>query len=270
MDLQPRRRSRRPAVFRAGPPDGGNGQSSHARCTPPTDTRNTPMKLFVSPRAPSPRRVLMFLVEKNISGIDLVDVDLNAQEHKQAELSEQKPAGPCARAGAGRRPRADRNPRHLHLPGGPVPRAQPDGRRRQRARLHRNGRPAHRVVFPGCPLPTASATPTPGLAPLEQPQFPDYGQSQGAKLRETARWLDGELQRQPWVAGDRFTIADITAFCALEFARLMRFKPGRRGLCRAAGLARPGGAAAERQGLTRDRARDRWASVLHAGHTGWL
>jgi glutathione S-transferase len=40
------------------------------------------MKLYVSPGAPSPRRVLMFLVEKNITGIDLVNVDLNAQEHK--------------------------------------------------------------------------------------------------------------------------------------------------------------------------------------------
>jgi glutathione S-transferase len=31
------------------------------------------------------------------------------------------------------------------------------------------------------------------------------------------------------VAGERFTIADITAFCALEFAKLMRFHPGQQG-----------------------------------------
>ena len=41
------------------------------------------MKLYVSPRAPSPRRVLMFLVEKGITGIDLVHIDLNAHEHKR-------------------------------------------------------------------------------------------------------------------------------------------------------------------------------------------
>ena len=69
----------------------------------------------------------------------------------------------------------------------------------------------------------------PGLAPLEQPQFPEFGRSQGEKLRETAAWLDSELQRQPWIAGERFTIADITAFCALEFARLMRFQAGEAG-----------------------------------------
>ncbi len=71
----------------------------------------------------------------------------------------------------------------------------------------------------------------PGLAALEQPQFADFGRSQGEKVREVARWLDGELAHQPFVAGERFTIADITAFCALEFARgLMKFVPGKEGL----------------------------------------
>jgi glutathione S-transferase len=50
-------------------------------------------------------------------------------------------------------------------------------------------------------------------------------------MRETARWLDGELARQPYIAGQRFTIADITAWCALEFGRgLMKFRPGAEGL----------------------------------------
>ena len=71
----------------------------------------------------------------------------------------------------------------------------------------------------------------PGLAPLEQPQFEDFGRSQGEKVREVARWLDQELARLPFVAGERFTIADITAFCAIEFARgLMKFRPGHEGL----------------------------------------
>ena len=70
----------------------------------------------------------------------------------------------------------------------------------------------------------------PGLAALEQPQFPDFGRSQGEKVRETARWFDAWLQQHPWMAGERFTIADITAFCAVEFARLMKFVPGEEGL----------------------------------------
>jgi glutathione S-transferase len=71
----------------------------------------------------------------------------------------------------------------------------------------------------------------PGLAPLEQPQFADFGRSQGEKVREVARWLDGELASRPFVAGERFTIADITAFCAIEFARgLMKFRAGAEGM----------------------------------------
>ena len=70
----------------------------------------------------------------------------------------------------------------------------------------------------------------PGLASLEQPQFPDFGHSQAQKAREVASWFDQLLARQPWVAGDRFTIADITAFCAIEFAKLMKFNPGKEGM----------------------------------------
>ena len=54
---------------------------------------------------------------------------------------------------------------------------------------------------------------------------------QADKVREVARWFDQSLQAQPWIAGERFTIADITAFCALEFARgLMKFVPGEEGM----------------------------------------
>ncbi len=50
-------------------------------------------------------------------------------------------------------------------------------------------------------------------------------------MRDAARWLDGELANHRYVAGQRFTVADITAFCALEFARgLMKFRPGEEGM----------------------------------------
>jgi glutathione S-transferase len=71
----------------------------------------------------------------------------------------------------------------------------------------------------------------PGLAALEKPQFPEFGRSQAEKVRDVARGFDQRLQTQPWIAGERFTIADITAFCALEFARgLMKFVPGDEGM----------------------------------------
>ena len=69
----------------------------------------------------------------------------------------------------------------------------------------------------------------PGLAPLEQPQFTDFGTSQGEKLLEYAAAFDRILATRPWLAGDRFTIADITGFCGIEFAKLIKFRPAEAG-----------------------------------------
>jgi glutathione S-transferase len=70
----------------------------------------------------------------------------------------------------------------------------------------------------------------PGLAPLEQPQFPDFGTSQGQKVLEYAAAFDRVLASRPWFAGDRFTIADITAYCGIEFGKLVKFRPADAGL----------------------------------------
>ena len=49
------------------------------------------MKLYTAPRAPNPRRVTMFMAEKGITGIALVPVDLNAQEHKAQAFRTKSP-----------------------------------------------------------------------------------------------------------------------------------------------------------------------------------
>ena len=71
----------------------------------------------------------------------------------------------------------------------------------------------------------------PGLAVLEGRQFADFGQAQGARVLEVARWYDAHLGTHEFVAAQRFTIADITLLCALDFAKgLMKFKPAEQGL----------------------------------------
>jgi glutathione S-transferase len=190
------------------------------------------MKLYVSPRAPNPRRVQMFLVEKGIdpaaAGIELVNVDLNAQEHKSAAFRAKSPMAriPALEFDDGRVLTETRAIctyiEGLH----PEPNLMGvDATERAFIEM------ADRRIEWYFLLPIANCVrhTHPGLAPLEQPQFPDFGRSQGEKLRETAAWLDTELQRQPWIAGERFTIADITAFCAIEFAKLMRFNAGEQG-----------------------------------------
>jgi glutathione S-transferase len=37
-------------------------------------------------------------------------------------------------------------------------------------------------------------------------------------------WLDGVLAERPFIAGERYTIADITALCAVDFGRVSKIK----------------------------------------------
>jgi glutathione S-transferase len=186
------------------------------------------MKLYVSPRAPSPRRVLMFLVEKDINGLELVNVDLNAQEHKSEQYRAKSPLArvPALELDDGR-VLTETRAICTYLEGRhPQPNLM-GADATERAFIEMADRRVEWHVL--LPIANCVRHTHPGLAPLEQPQFPEFGRSQGEKLRESAAWLDGELQRQPWVAGERFTIADITAFCALEFAKLIRFHAGQQG-----------------------------------------
>lgn len=187
------------------------------------------MKLYMSPRAPNPRRVLMFLAEKNITGLELIPIDLNALEHKSADYRAKSPLArvPALELDDGR-VLTETRAICTYLEG-EVPEPNLMGRNsEERAFVEMADRRVEWSLM--LPLANAIRHTHPGLAVLEQPQFPDFGQSQLGKAREVAAWLDAELQRQPWVAGDRFSIADITAFCALEFARLLRFRPADAGL----------------------------------------
>ncbi len=188
------------------------------------------MKLFVSPRAPSPRRVTVFMAEKGITDITLETVEIGAGQHQSAAYRAKSPLAkvPVLELDDGR-VLGETRAICTYLEGRyPEPNLMGrDAEERafiemadRRIELYFLGHIAHWIRHTH-----------PGLAPLEQPQFADFGRSQGEKLRTVAAWLDGELAHQPWIAGERFTIADITAFCAIEFARgLMKYRPGEEGL----------------------------------------
>lgn len=187
------------------------------------------MKLYVAPRAPNPRRVTMFMVEKNITSIDLVNIDLNTLEHKGETYRALSPLAkvPALALDDGR-VLTETRAICTYLEGlYPEPNLMGEGFE-ERAFIEM----ADRLVEWNLLLGIANSVrhTHPGLAVLEQPQFADFGQSQGQKVVVVAQWFDELLQRQPWLAGDRFTIADITAFCALEFAKLMKFNAGQHGL----------------------------------------
>lgn len=213
------------------------------------------MKLFVAPRAPNPRRVLMFIAEKGLvvaptpaasppqggeagsgrpgtglAAIELVNVDLNAGEHRAEAFRARSPLAkvPALELDDGRVLGESRA--ICTWIEGIAPEPNLMGRDfDERAFIEMADRRVELYLMFGFAL--AIRHTHPGLAPLEQPQFPEFGRSQGEKVRGVARWLDAELARHPFVAGARFTIADITAFCAIEFARgLLKFRPADEGM----------------------------------------
>jgi glutathione S-transferase len=188
------------------------------------------MKLYVAPRAPNPRRVTLFMAEKGIQGIELVNVDLGAKEHFAEAYRAKSPLSkvPTLELGDGRF-LSESRAICTYLEGlFPQPNLMGEGFE-ERAFIERADRQAELYFF-GAVAHCIRHT-HPGLAPLEGRQFADYGSSQGDKVRALARWFDSELSRQPYVAGARFTIADITLLCALDFAKgLMKYKPADDGL----------------------------------------
>lgn len=188
------------------------------------------MKLYISGHAPNPRRVIMFMLEKGIAGIETEMVDILAGEQRSERFLAKNPLGrvPALEFDDGR-VLSETRAICTWLEGRyPEPNLMGvDFEERAFIEMADRRMELHLMLETALCVRHSH----PGLATLEQPQFPEFGAAQGQKMRATARWLDGELGRQPYVAGDRFTIADITAFCAIEFARgLLRFRPGQEGM----------------------------------------
>jgi glutathione S-transferase len=187
------------------------------------------MKLYTSTFAPNPRRVAMFISEKGVTGIENVMLDLAANEHKSAAYLAKNPLAkvPALELDDGRI-LCETRAICSYLEGlHPAPNLMGEGFE-ERAFIEMADRRMEMHLL--LQIANCVRHTHPGLAALEQPQFADFGKSQGEKMRDAVRWLDGVLATQPFVAGERFTIADITAFCGLEFARgLMKFKAGAEG-----------------------------------------
>ena len=189
------------------------------------------MKLFSAHRAPNPRRVLMFMAEKGIGGIagiagmEVVNIDLNAGDHRSADFLRKNPLAtvPALQLDDGR-VLSESRAICSYLEGlYPAPNLLGVDAT-ERAFIEMADRRAELSLF--LPIAQSIRHSHPGLAALEQPQFADYGKAQASKVLRNAQVFDQLLQQQEWMAGPRFSIADITAFCALEFARgLMKFSP---------------------------------------------
>ena len=187
------------------------------------------MKLHTSLRAPNPRRVDMFLTEKGITGIEREVYDLNAGEHRSAKFTAMNPIArvPVLELDDGRFLAESRAICSYLESLYPEPNLMGVDAE-ERAFIEMADRQVELTLLAAVANHVRHSHP--GLLPLENPQFADYAAEQGKRMVAAAALFDQLLAKRPWMAGDRYTIADITAFCGLEFARLVKFRPADAGL----------------------------------------
>ncbi|HEY0989619.1 MAG TPA: glutathione S-transferase family protein [Kofleriaceae bacterium] len=182
------------------------------------------MLLYHDPSALNPRRVRIFLAEKGVA-YDTIEVSIAAAEHQKPEFRKKNPLAllPVLELADGRVLRESmaicRYVEELH----PEPNlfgADPW----ERAQIEQWNRHAELELL----LPIAQVfRNTHAFWAGRIKQAPEYGEI----LRETVLsrfdWIERELAQRPYLAGPRFTVADITALCAIDFGRIskLRIKP---------------------------------------------
>lgn len=203
------------------------------------------MKLYDGGRAPNPRRTRIFLAEKGIK-LPLEQVDLGALQQKSPAYSA---INPMRRVPA------------LVLDDGTVitesiaicryfEALHPDpplfGRGAMEiARIEMwNRRVELHFLFP---VSHVFRNSHPAMKEMEVPQVPAWAEANKPRIVEFMNLLDAELKNRPFIAGDAFSVADITGLVTVDFMKPAKLAvPGELGNLKrwhAAVSARPSAAA---------------------------
>lgn len=180
------------------------------------------MKLYDGGRAPNPRRVRIFLAEKGIE-VPLVPVDMGAMEHRDGRLKQLNPLQrlPVLELDDGTvltesvaicRYFEGLHPAPALFGTGVLGQAQVEMWQR-------------RVEF-GLYTPVSAAFRHlhPAMREWEVPQVPEWGEANKPKALEFLQFLDRELASRPFIAGENYTIADITGLVAVQFMKPARIE----------------------------------------------
>lgn len=183
------------------------------------------MKLYVAQYAPNPRRVTMFLAEKGIAHIETVQLDLPKGEHRGGDFRAKSPLAqvPTLELDDGRTLTESRAICTYLEALYPEPNLL-GADAFERASIEMWDRRAE-LMF-AMPLMLWVRHGSPLLAAVEKNQNAEVAVYYQVQAMRMAKWLDGELSDRPWIAGARFTNADITAACGVDFAKMMRWRPG--------------------------------------------
>ena len=180
------------------------------------------MKLFDGGLAPNPRRVRIYLAEKDIE-VPLVPIDMTALEHKSDQVSSRNPLQrlPVLELDDGtiisETIAICRYFEELH-PEPPL--MGTDALDKAIVEMWSRRMELHLLM----PVAHAFRHLHPAMKEWEVPQVPEWGEANKPRVIETLNWLDGELADREFIAGERYTIADITAMISIDFMKPARIK----------------------------------------------
>ena len=178
------------------------------------------MKFYNSNFAPNPRRVRIFLSEKGLS-IPRVDVDLAKLEHKTPDYSAVNPFQliPALELDdgtvIGELIAICRYIEELH----PEPNLfGANALERATVEMWQRRVEWHLLL----PIAQVFRHTHPHMAKLEDPQIADWAAANRPRVLRSMMIFNDILRDRPFVAGDRFSVADITGLVALDFTRSAR------------------------------------------------
>ena len=178
------------------------------------------MKVYEFQGFPNPARVRIVLSELGMTNdVEFISIDVPAGEHKKPEFLAKNPSAavPVLELEDGTTiAECTAITEYLdHLGNGP---SNLTGRTaKQRAVVHMMQRRAETCLLDAVGAYFHNATQ--GLGPdIEEFQSKEWGLHQKDQALKGMRYLDGVLSVQSFLAGDEFSMADITAFAGLNFA----------------------------------------------------
>ena len=189
------------------------------------------MKLYDSALAPNPRRVRIFLAEKGIE-VPLVAVDIVKAENREPAFLAKNPLGgvPILELDDGTIiAESTAICRYFEELQPDPPLMGIDAKDRATVEMWLR-RVEFEVAFPIM----QTFRNTHDFFKGRIPQVPEWGAVCKQRALEQLAWLDAEMADRPFVAGDRYTIADITLLIGVDFGRVsnIRIDPEHKNLTR--------------------------------------
>jgi glutathione S-transferase len=189
------------------------------------------VKLYDSAIAPNPRRVRVFLAEKGIE-VPTVSIDIVKAENRQPAFLLKNPLGgvPVLELDDGTTlSESTAICRYFEEVQPDPPLMGTDARDRASVEMWLR-RVEFEVAFPIM----QTFRNTHDFFKGRIPQVAEWGAVCREQALEQLAWLDGEMADRPFVAGDRYTIADITLLIGVDFGRVLdiRIDPEHKNLTR--------------------------------------